>query len=292
MQVLGLKDIIVMAVGTAFLLLWLVLYAMGKKNEDLFNILEDEDYPMKDLYFVGYALCEKLHIDYKQEKHQKTRRQLGVLYGRKYIDYYMRAIYAQRYTMSLTILCLALPAYCFTEGSLLIFGVIIAAAGAAYYYYGTTLGEKIQKRQDTMLEEFATLVSKLALLVNAGMILHDAWIKVSSSGEGELYDEMRTSVEEMRNGIPEKDAVYSFGQRCMLPEVKKFSSTLIQGMERGSAELCSMLTAQSKEVWMLKQQIMRRKGEKANSKLLIPILLVFIGILIMVIVPIFSGLGV
>ena len=52
-----------------------------------------------------------------------------------------------------------------------------------------------------------------------------------------------------------------------------------------------MLTLQSKEVWNTKQQLMRRKGELANNKLLLPILIVFIGILIMVVVPIFAGIG-
>ena len=36
---------------------------------------------------------------------------------------------------------------------------------------------------------------------------------------------------------------------------------------------------------------MRRQGEAANAKLLLPIVLTFVGILIMVIVPIFSSMG-
>jgi len=65
----------------------------------------------------------------------------------------------------------------------------------------------------------------------------------------------------------------------------------MQGLSKGSAELSDILTKQSKEVWATKQQMMRRKGELANNKLLIPMLIVFIGILIMVMVPIFAGIG-
>ncbi len=52
-----------------------------------------------------------------------------------------------------------------------------------------------------------------------------------------------------------------------------------------------MLMDQSKEVWGAKKQYVRRQGEKAASKLMIPICIMFIGILIMILVPIFTNLG-
>ena len=103
---------------------------------------------------------------------------------------------------------------------------------------------------------------------------------------------MQNSVNEMNNGIAEVDAIYNFGSRCMIPEVKKFTSTIIQGMTKGSSELVAMLQEQSKEVWQLKKQLVRREGEKASSKLLIPICIMFLGILIMILIPIFTNLGV
>jgi tight adherence protein C len=77
----------------------------------------------------------------------------------------------------------------------------------------------------------------------------------------------------------------------MMPEVKKFSSTLIQGLQKGNKELSIMLQQQSAEIWSLRKQNVRREGEKAASKLLAPMLIMFIGILIMVVVPIFTNLG-
>ena len=53
-----------------------------------------------------------------------------------------------------------------------------------------------------------------------------------------------------------------------------------------------MLQSQSKEVWNLRRQNIRRQGEKAASKLMLPIMIMFIGILIMVLIPIFANLGV
>ena len=135
-------------------------------------------------------------------------------------------------------------------------------------------------------------MSKLALLTNAGLILKEAWEVIAFEGEGVIYSEMQRAVEEMKNGVSDVDAIYSFGTRCMLPEIKKFTSTILQGITKGNRELSMMLQEQSKEVWQMKKQLVRREGEKASSKLLIPICIMFVGVLIMILVPIFTNLGV
>ena len=169
-------------------------------------------------------------------------------------------------------------------------GVILSVL--AYFYFGTLTSKKILSRSEELLHDFSEVVSKLALLTNAGMILKEAWEEVAYNGAGIFYEEMQNAVVEMRNGVSEIDAIYNFGTRCILPEIKKFSSTVVQGLTKGSGDLTIMLQEQSKEVWQLKKQLVRRAGEKANSKLLIPICIMFIGILIMIIVPIFTNLGV
>ena len=41
----------------------------------------------------------------------------------------------------------------------------------------------------------------------------------------------------------------------------------------------------------MKKNEVKQKGEKANSRLLLPVFLIFIGILILILVPVMSGLG-
>ena len=74
-------------------------------------------------------------------------------------------------------------------------------------------------------------------------------------------------MEDMHNGVSEVEAFHSFGTRCVLAEVKKAVSTMIQGMEKGNKELVKMLSEQSQESWNLKKNIAMRDGEKASSKL-------------------------
>lgn len=283
-------DIIVLALGLVLLALWLGLYFSGKKHEQMFEQLDPKDYPMGDTYFVGYALTLKLKLEYKNKASRKLRKELSVLYEPKYTDYYLRVVQSMRLTMALTVACFAAPIY-FMSDNLLLFVLLLAGAGGAYYYYGTAMEQLIEKRADEVLTDFSEVVSKLALLVNSGMIVSDAWVRVAGSGDRTLYREMNRSIEEMNNGKPFTDALYTFAQRSLLPEVKKFASTLIQGVAQGNTDLALMLTQQSKEIWDLKKHAVRRKGELANNKLLIPMCLTFIGILIMIMVPIFTNLG-
>ena len=125
--------------------------------------------------------------------------------------------------------------------------------------------------------------------------LNELRSRLSGLPHGDLEDRISFYAEmidaRIEDGMSEEDAIIFFGQQCMVPQIKKFASTIITSLKRGPEDLAQMLMQQSKEVWAMKQQIMRRRGEAANAKLLFPIVLTFIGILIMVIVPIFSNMG-
>lgn len=289
-MVFTITDIVVAVLGIVSLIIWFVFYFKGKKNEALFEPLEENDFPFKEIYFVGYAVIESIGYQYKSKNDRKLRRNLEVLYGPKYADYYLRVIYSQKISIGLTVFVLAFALYGLAD-TIAIVAVGLMFAFVAYYYFGTVTENKITKRSEEMLSDFSEVISKLALLTNAGMILREAWEEIAYTGEASLYVEMQKTVDEMNNGIAEVDAIFNFGTRCIIPEIKKFASTIIQGLVKGNSELTIMLMEQSKEVWAAKKQNVRRQGEKAASKLLIPICIMFVGILIMILIPIFTNLG-
>ena len=284
-------DLVIIGLGAVSLIVWFIFYLMGLKHNAMFDVLEEKEYPFKEIYGLGYAVLELFKYQYKSKGDRKLRQQLDVLYGSKYCEYYLRVIHSQQITLSLTVFVLAFAFYGLTSEVLACL-VGLMFAGLAYYYFGTVTAKKILKRSEELLHDFSEVVSKLALLTNAGMILREAWQEVAFGGKGVIYTEMQTAVNDMNNGVSEIDAIYNFGTRCIIPEIKKFTSTIIQGMTKGNSELTSMLQEQSKEVWQLKKQLVRREGEKGASKLLIPICIMFVGILIMILIPIFTNLGV
>ena len=290
-MVFSIIDIVIIALGVIYLIFWIFLYVKGIKNSNLFDSLKEKEYPLKEVYFVGYALVELINYQFKSKSNRKLRKEISVLYGEKYADYYLRVIYSQKITIASIVLALAFILYGFAD-SIAAFFVLVAFAGVAYYYFGTVTEKRILKRSEEMLSDFSNVVSKLALMTNAGMILREAWEQIAFTGETTIYKEMQTYVDEMKNGVSEVDALYRFGTRCIIPEIKKFTSTIIQGLIKGNRELVFMLQEQSREVWSQKKQAVNRQGEKAASKLLIPIMIMFVGILIMILVPIFTNIGI
>lgn len=287
---LGTVDYVIMGAGAVSLAVWIFLFIGGLKHNTMFEVLEEKEFAFKEIYGLGYFTLSLFKCNFKGKRNRKLRQQMEVLYGEKYAEYYIRVIRSQQITISITVLVFAFSLYGLTAEILAtVMGLMFA--GLAYYYFGTATTQKILKRSDALLNDFSEVVSKLALLTNAGMILREAWQEVAYAGEGVIYKEMQTAVNEMNNGVAEVDAVYNFGTRCIIPEIKKFTSTIVQGMTKGNSELTGMLQQQSKEVWQLKKQLVRRAGEKAASKLLLPICIMFVGILIMILIPIFANLG-
>ena len=122
------------------------------------------------------------------------------------------------------------------------------------------------------------------------MVMRDAWDKVAATGTGVLYQEMQITKEEFRNGVSELEAYRNFADRCAVKEIRRFSSTMIQNLQKGNAEIAFFLREMADELWEEKKHLAKRKGEAANSRLMLPTGMIFLGILIMIMVPAFAGM--
>lgn len=288
---LSTMSMIVMVIATVFAAVFILLLLAGKKYDAWIEPLDNKEFILCELYGVGFVVLDLIKYNFTSKAERKRRQQIALIYGEKHAEYYLRVNAAERITLALLILVLGLALYGIAN-DILVVGVMVMFAFVAYYYVGTLPEETLKKKTAQILNQFADVVSKLALLVNAGMILKEAWAKVAETGKGELYDEMRRVVVQMENGMSELDAYAEFGNRCIAPEIKKFTSTIIQGLVKGNRELVEMIKQQSREIWDAKRHHVKQEGEKAASKLLIPMMIMFVGVLIMIVLPIFANLGV
>lgn len=288
---LSVLSLVIMALATILTVVFVLLLFAGKKYDSWIEPLDSKEFPLCELYGVGFIMSDLLKYDFTTKKERKRRQQIALIYGEKHSEYYLRVNVAERFTLAFLLLVVGLALYGLTSEIAIVF-VMALFAFVAFYYVSTLPEETLKKKTGAILNQFADVVSKLALLVNAGMILKEAWIKVSETGEGELYQEMRRAVEQMNNGVSEVDAYTEFGTRCTSPEIKKFTSTIVQGLVKGNRELVEMIKQQSREIWDVKRHNVKQQGEKAASKLMIPMMIMFIGVLIMIVVPIFANLGV
>ena len=283
-------SIVVMAIASVLTALFIIFLLAGSKYNNMIEPLNSKEFPLCELYGVGFAVLALFRYNYTSKGERKRRQQIALIYGEQHSEYYLRVNAAQRITLTFLLAVVGFVLYGLVNDYLII-GVCLMFAFTAYYYVATLPQTKVEKKSIQILSDFADVASKLALLVNAGMIMKEAWEKVAYTGESELYQEMQRVCVNMHNGMSEVDAYTEFGSRCTSPEIKKFTSTVVQGLVKGNRELVEMIKQQSREIWEAKRHRVKQQGEKAASKLLIPICIMFIGIIIMIIIPIFSNLG-
>lgn len=189
----GILDYICWILGLIFTIFWIFLFFKGKKNATLFQGLDEKEYPLKDIYFVGYELLELIKYNYRTKYDRRLRKEISVLKDDKYADYYIRVTRAQQVTLGYTLFTMSFAMYGLA-GSMAAVAIFIMFAFVAFYYYGTSASDKIKKRSEELLSDFSNVVSKLALLTNAGLIMRDAWADVAYNGDTTLDNEGRYDI--------------------------------------------------------------------------------------------------
>lgn len=282
--------LLVLTVSTILAGFWLVLHFKYKDQfTEVMNGIDPEEYQVPELFYIGFGFMELVHYNLYTDKARKKIKEISEIRGKKYAQYYYYVMEGAKITYLLTILPLFLLLACLANEVLLVFLGIVGSF-LLVWYMDETMKDKLTERREELMRDFPKMLSKMTLLINSGMIMKEAWKKVAENGEGVLYQEMRDTVAEQNMGITELDSYVNFADRCNVKEIRRFTSTLIQNLQKGNAEMTYFLKELTTEMWEFKKNEVKRQGEAANSKLLIPTAMIFIGILAMIMAPMLQSL--
>ena len=275
---------------TAAVLFWVILaLRYEEKFEEITSSIHSDEYYLSELFFIGFQIMEIIHFNIKSDSSRKKIKLMSEVYGKKYAEYYYYVSVGGKITYVVTVLpVIFLLALLANNPVALLFGAILAVIFV--WYMNESFKDKLTARREEILAQFPQVLSKMTLLVNSGMLLRDAWNLIANQSDTVLFQEMQLTAAQLENGVSEVEAYREFAERCGIKEVRKFASMVIQGIEKGAAELTMFLKDMADELWMEKRNMVKQKGEKANSKLLVPTVIIFIGILFMIMAPIVTGL--
>lgn len=79
---LSVMDIVIFGMGFICLLTWLIFFFAGLKHAYVFDALEEKEFPLKEIYFVGYEIMEILHYQYKSPGDRKLRENSACYMGK------------------------------------------------------------------------------------------------------------------------------------------------------------------------------------------------------------------
>lgn len=281
---------ILASIGTLLTLFWLYLYAKGRNKYDAYiEALDSKEYYLKDLYFIGYELINFFKVEFRDKYSRSREKKMTEVKGKKFAQFYIIANLAGELTFVLTFTALGfllavivkIPMYAFLGAVL---GVLMAL------YIENVLSTKVSKRHEEMMIEYPHVLSHMALLINAGMTLRETVEVIAYKGNGPLTREFQAMVKDINNGMSDAEALKALADRCEIAEIRKLTNTIQQNLQKGGNELAKSLIAMSNEVWKARISNSREHAEKTSSKLLLPIMIIFCGILLMVIVPMFMSM--
>lgn len=179
---------------------------------------------------------------------------------------------------------------------------LMAAPVLAFFiYFGMDrdLHMQIQDREEQMRTDFPEIVSALALLTGAGMTVPNAFLKIAldyrkrrEQDEKNVprryaYEEMLLAVYEMESGTAQTEAYEHFGRRCRIPDYNKLSMMLAQNIRKGAANLPRLLREEATDAFEERKHAARKLGEKAGTKLLIPMMMLLGITMVIIMVPAF-----
>ncbi|MCR4798151.1 MAG: type II secretion system F family protein [Lachnospiraceae bacterium] len=179
---------------------------------------------------------------------------------------------------------------------------LLGIAGVMIFRFGTEFDEKKEKekKKEAYLKDYPDIVSALTLYVGAGMSVRNAFERMGEAylvqrktrniKEKPAYENMIRMNRALKDGQMEHKVYEDFGRSCLHPVYTKLALMLNQNSRKGNRELLAQLEREEQNLYEQRQRQLKIAGELTSTKLLIPMGGLLAMVLIVIIVPAFSGM--
>lgn len=180
-----------------------------------------------------------------------------------------------------------------TTGKMLVLCLVFFVVGIMLPFI--LLKQKVLTHNKNLQRQLPDVLDLLTVSVEAGLGFDGALIKLSERMKGAMVDEFTRMLQEMRIGVPRRDALRSLAARCNLQDVTLFTGALIQGDKLG-VSIANILRIQSGEIREKRRQRAEEQANKAPIKMLFPLVffifpalfIVLLGPAVLKIIAVFS----
>lgn len=162
-------------------------------------------------------------------------------------------------------------------------GVAIFVTGLAFFFPDLRLYSLgIERRQAISLQLPDTL-DQMSIAVQAGLGFDAAMIRVARNGKGELAAELIRAMQDIQVGQPRRVAYTELGERCGVPELRRFMRSIVQAETYGLA-LSDVLHTQADEMRIQRRQKAEAKAMEIPVKVVFPLILCILPVVFIVLV--------
>lgn len=251
----------------------------------LFNQLNwkksDQRYILLGLFFVVSKFVKNTSSLLSSE----AQKSIKYFYPVKYYKFYETLFICKK--IGVCILCLEVSLFLSFVNNIYLLSVLgLFFSILMYFLMDMYMSNKFVIIKNNIQLELPKLLTKLSLLIDSGINYRDSIDLIIDNGNGSLYDELGIIKALIDNGKNEKEAYSNLARISEDMLVKKFISMILQNIYKGDEDFSINLKELKKESFEQKKNFIINKTQKAGQKLLFPNLIIFMGIMIMVMIPI------
>lgn len=263
-------------------------YLFLKQYYDYFDALDQKEYSFKAFLPGCLGIVDTLKLTGAGRYQTLINQKIVMLYGSRYLTYFNRVHWAIKiFYLLLGILLTSF--FCFfgkVEGLSLF---VIPAAGIGFFLLADkTLDDRYKERKSKLERDFPDFMSKLVLLVNAGLNIRQAIERIAYEARKNtpLYQELQYVISDIQAGVSENEAYAGFAERCRIKQITNFVSIIRQNMRLGGNQMVFELRRMGTECWEMRKNNAKQLGETASSKLMLPLAIMFIAIVLICVAPV------
>lgn len=272
--------------------LWGSLYLKSKGRYEAYNGLVMEGIRLQKMAPPMLFLLEKLKLSQRVPFFLfKIQRSVQKLAGDRRGGDLARLFLAEMLSYSWLLMTLGslMTLLMGDDGSGLLLGGILAVLLPAALI--NDLHRKVVRLEREVLLELPELLNQLILLVGAGSTVQQAIKHCLERRKGEqshpLYRELLQMQREWESGDSFQHAMEGFSKRCGIQEVSVFTTAVLLNFRRGGNDFVLALRDLSHSLWEKRKAVSKTLGEQASSKLVFPMVLLFVVVIILVGAPAF-----
>ncbi len=182
----------------------------------------------------------------------------------------------------------------------LLSAVAFLAMVLAWFGPDRDMRKKSEDRKKQMMADYAEFVSKLQILLSSGSTIRGTLEKMAADYRQNcwkggkkryVYEELVICLRKLGDGLSESACYESFGRRCGIVCYKKLASLLIQNLRKGNEGLISALDNEVNAAFEERKACARRMGEEAQTKLMLPMIMMLGVVMILIMIPAYLSFG-
>lgn len=155
------------------------------------------------------------------------------------------------------------------------------------------LNDQLKQRTRAITLELPAYTNSVMLYVGAGYpipkaIIHAGEHRLAQNQElvkHPFYKELNKTIAALRNNTQFIDAMVSLSHRCGSKEISMFISAIISQYLRGSEDFIYALHDLSRILWEQRKVTARILGEETASRILLPMMIIFLNVMTIVSAP-------